>query len=563
MPDDLEQDDPVQPRPWWAAGDPAWKSPWRMEEDEPALTRRVRRAAPKPPDDPRAHSGVVTRAENGGQTPAPGSAVQPSLQPLVERTQRHTEPKPRPVQQQANSTPTLVEDGEADSQADLQPRELASSHRHRRARQAGRSRTSWSSLVLMSLAVLALTFVAWLYQADAKSVEDEDLRIAAPPDVTPVITSPSRLEVFLESVQPVPGAGLAAKSPWDWETAVMARWLVDNGQALDNLKDLLEDSDWHGRHASWHLNDLGSHRNWAAAAILKQVEAAYMQRRGEDEAALAALLDLAELARRLQDILAWPSFFFRSLETHRRAAESLAELLPRCEADEAVLAAVQKQFEACEPQDGHVRSHVLPAFYLHEKKLLLGPQSGMPLDTMPAGVQRARSRRLFFKINETLGMMAATFRYLTRQVGQQSAASITLRDVWSGVPGVDNIGYYQPNGAGVAYASERLKLYFDVPARQQLARARHLLIVQLFAMRRFVLREKGLPASLTDLTPRYLRELPRDPFTGDLFHYDAARGLIYSAGSDLQPRGGRPDLPPLADPGEPTVRLGVRTAGGG
>ncbi len=412
----------------------------------------------------------------------------------------------------------------------------------------------------MSLAVLALTFVAWLYQSDARTVEDEDLRIAAPVDMTPVITSPGRLEVFLESVQPVPEEELMVKSPWDWETGVMARWLVENGQALDNLKDLLEDSDWHGRHASWHRSDLGHHRNWVAAAVLKQVEAAYMHRRGEHEAALAALLDLTELARRLQDVLAWPSFYFRSLEMHRRAAESLAELLPRCEAEETVMAAVQAQFEACEPLDSHVRGNVLPAFYLHEKKLLLGTQSGLPLDTMPEGVQRPRPRQLFFKTNETLNMMATTIRYLVRQVGQPGAATITLRDVWSGLPGVENVGRYQPNGAGVAYAAGQLKPYLDVPARQQLARTRHLLIVQLFAMRRFVRAEQGLPASLGDLSPHYLRVQPRDPFTGEAFHYDATRGLIFSAGIDLQPQGGRPDLPPLADPGEPTVRIGVRTA---
>ncbi len=430
----------------------------------------------------------------------------------------------------------------------------------------GRNRTrapgSWSSLVLMALAVLGLTFVAWLYQTDQKAVEDEDLRLATPPDLTSVITSPSRLEVFLDSVQPAPGAGLQAGSIWDWETGVMAQWLVQNGQALDNLKDLLEDSDWHGRHASWHLKDLGSHPNWATAALLKQVESAYMQRRGEDEAALAALLDLTELARRLQDILAWPSFYLRSLDMHRRGTEALAELLPRCASTEEILASVQRQFDACAPRDTQTRDDVLPAIYLHEKKLLLGTSSGLAHDTMPAGVQRPRPKQLFFKTNETLDIMANTIRYLTRQVGQQSASSLALRDAWVAVPGLEARAYYQPNGAGAAYAAARMGLYLDIPARQQLARARHLLVLQLFAMRRFVLQEKGLPASLDGLKPRYLSELPRDPFSGEAFHYDTTRGLIFSAGSDLQPQGGRPDLPPLADPGEPTVKIGVRMAAG-
>ncbi len=407
----------------------------------------------------------------------------------------------------------------------------------------------------MALAVLGLTFVAWLYQTDAKPVEDEDLRLAAPPDLTPTITSPRRLEVFLASIKPPPANARPAQ---DWDTGTMASWLVENGQALDNLKDLLEDADWHGRHASWHLSDLGAHDNWQAAAVLKQVEAAYMRRRGEHEAALAAALDLAELARRLQDLHAWPSFFFRSLELHRRAAETLAELLPLIDCPDDALASFQQQFEACEPQDRHLRENILPAFYLLEKKLLLGAQSGEPLDTLPPNAHRPHPKQLFFKTNETLGMIATGIRHLVRQVGQPSASA--AGDARSNVPGMETVGYYQPNGAGAAYAAERLAAYLEVPAQQQLARTRHLLVTQLFAIRRFILREKGLPTTLDGLRPRYLRELPRDPFTGEAFHYDATRGLIYSAGNDLVPSGGRPDLPPLADPAEPTIRIGVRTA---
>jgi len=42
-------------------------------------------------------------------------------------------------------------------------------------------------------------------------------------------------------------------------------------------------------------------------AILKQAEAAYLMRRGEEEAAFAAAIDLAQLARSLQELDAWPS----------------------------------------------------------------------------------------------------------------------------------------------------------------------------------------------------------------------------------------------------------------
>jgi hypothetical protein len=394
-------------------------------------------------------------------------------------------------------------------------------------------------------------------------VEDKDLMIATPADLTPTITAPGRLAVFLGSVTAVPNADLVGRPAWEWDTGSMVNWLVENSQALDNLKDLLEDIDWHGRHASWHFADLGNHPNWAAAMILKQVEAAYMQRDGKHEAALSAALDLAELARRLQDIHAWPSFYFRSIETQRRCTDTLAELLQRTLAGEEALGSFQQQFEACEPLDEQVRRNVLPGFYLYEKKRLMGIQSGERFDTMPAGVKRPVPKQLFFKTNETLGIIANSIRHLVRQVGQTSAGATGLREVWEGVSGSREVAAYQPNGRGVAYARRELEPYLDVPARQQLARTRHLLVVQLFAMRRFVVGEKGLPQTLESLVPKYLKSRLTDPFSGEAFHYDSNRGLIYSVGSDLEASGGRVHLAPLADPGEPTVRIGVQKASAG
>jgi hypothetical protein len=444
--------------------------------------------------------------------------------------------------------------------------EIRSQYRRRVARRrrgVKRVGTSWTSLVLMAMAVLSLTFLAWLYVSDAEEVEDKDLMIATPADLTPTITAPGRLAVFLGSVTAVPNADLIGRPVWEWDTGAMVNWLVENSQALDNLKDLLEDLDWHGRHASWHFADLGNHSNWAAAMMLKQVEAAYLQRDGKHEAALSAALDLAELARRLQDIHAWPSFYFRSLETHRRCTDTLAELLQRTLASEEALGSFQQQFEACEPLDEQVKRNVLPGFYLYEKKRLMGIQSGEPIDTMPAGVRRPVPKQLFFKTNETLGIMANTIRHLVRQVGQTSAGATALREVWEGVSGSREVAAYQPNGRGVVYARRELEPYLDVPARQQLARTRHLLVVQLFAMRRFVVGEKGLPQTLESLVPKYLKSRLTDPFSGEVFHYDSNKGLIYSVGSDLEASGGRAHLAPLADPGEPTIKIGVQKATGG
>jgi len=576
-------------RPWWAGSRPRWRSPWSLdEEEEPVAAPVVKEEVKIRVEVPKEEVPTSRALPNGlGK----GMEAERVVVPKVRPPERLVEKVVAPVQEEkivaeVVSEPREVEraeeprvpvkqeprrEAEEDDLAEGEEEgwngeEIRSQYRRRVARRrrgVKRVGTSWTSLVLMAMAVLSLTFLAWLYVSDAEEVEDKDLMIATPVDLTPTITAPGRLAVFLGSVTAVPNEDLIGRPVWEWDTGAMVNWLVENSQALDNLKDLLEDLDWHGRHASWHFADLGNHPNWAAAMMLKQVEAAYLQRDGKHEAALSAALDLAELARRLQDIHAWPSFYFRSLETHRRCTDTLAELLQRTLASEEALGSFQQQFEACEPLDEQVKRNVLPGFYLYEKKRLMGIQSGEPIDTMPAGVRRPVPKQLFFKTNETLGIISNTIRHLVRQVGQTSAGATALREVWEGVSGSREVAAYQPNGRGVVYARRELDPYLDVPARQQLARTRHLLVVQLFAMRRFVVEEKGLPQTLESLVPKYLRSRLTDPFSGEVFHYDSNKGLIYSVGSDLEASGGRVHLAPLADPGEPTVRIGVQKASAG
>ncbi len=576
-------------RPWWAGSRPRWRSPWSFDEEEEPVAAPVVKEEVKIRVEVPKEEVPTSRALPNGL--AKGMEVERVVVPKVRPPERLVERVVAPVQEEKivpevvsepieverieEPTVTVKQESRRETDEDdlaegeeegWNGEEIRSQYRRRakrRRRGVKRVGTSWTSLVLMAMAVLSLTFLAWLYVSDAEEVEDKDLMIATPADLTPTITAPGRLAVFLGSVTAVPNADLIGRPVWEWDTGAMVNWLVENSQALDNLKDLLEDLDWHGRHASWHFADLGNHPNWAAAMMLKQVEAAYLQRDGKHEAALSAALDLAELARRLQDIHAWPSFYFRSIETHRRCTDTLAELLQRTLASEEALGSFQQQFEACEPLDEQVKRNVLPGFYLYEKKRLMGIQSGEPIDTMPAGVRRPVPKQLFFKTNETLGIMANTMRHLVRQVGQTSAGATALREVWEGVSGSREVAAYQPNGRGVVYARRELEPYLDVPARQQLARTRHLLVVQLFAMRRFVVGEKGLPQTLESLVPKYLKSRLTDPFSGEAFHYDSGRGLIYSVGSDLEASGGRAHLAPLADPGEPTIKIGVQKATGG
>ena len=85
-------------------------------------------------------------------------------------------------------------------------------------------------------------------------------------------------------------------------------------------------------------------------------------------------------------------------------------------------------------------------------------------------------------------------------------------------------------------------------------------MLTLFAVRRFVHRESHLPSKLDELKPRYLSQIPSDPFSGEALRYNAARGLIYSVGVNLKDDGGRPTAVPMSDPEEPTAEVGIGVA---
>ena len=388
---------------------------------------------------------------------------------------------------------------------------------------------------------------------------DDDLRIDSPVDVTPVITTPDRLQTFLHSIVPLESRELALQSPSEWDTPALSRFVQANGPALDNLKDLLEDPNWHPRHSAWHGIDLGGHRSWVHAGILKQAEAAYLARLQKEEAAFTAAVDLSELARRLEDMWAWPSFTHRALDLHRRSDQSLAVLLRQTRLPEAQLAQFQDQHDRCAPdKDTLVRA--VNAFYTHEKKLLLGAASGEPLDTMPGGVLNRRPGRLLFKVNETLSLFGDCMRQLKSSIAEAPfTEGGTAADIVRRIR-KDALIFYQPNAAGQTYFCDRMGAYTDLPELLTLARTRHGLVHTLFAVRRSLAATKRLPQSLPDLVPAYLEGLPTDPYSGEPVLYNAPRGILYSVGNNFTDENGMITEPPMHDPGEPTVQVGVAAA---
>jgi hypothetical protein len=415
----------------------------------------------------------------------------------------------------------------------------------------------WLTLAVLSLGLLVFVFITWVYLDDPEFGADEDLKLRRPVDQSATIQTPEKLRCFLESLVPFEDTTLYGKPPWLWDTPTLSRVVQSNGAALDNLRDLLEDADWHPAHSAWHAVDPCGDPRWHTALRLKQAEAAYLSRRMQEEEAFTAAIDLAEIGWRLEPLWAWPSCYQRSLEAQHCAAQTLADLLRQTKLSEATLRQFQRQFSVCQPSI-ELLEGAMNAFYVHEKKLILGPKSGELADTMPGGAQLQRPGRLFFKSNETIQLFANAFRQLREDAKAPLAHTSEIR--LKNAPTAR--GTFHPNTEGQLYFTRRMKIYTPLPAFLGLARARGNLIVTLFAIRRCIAEQRTLPATLEQLrTFNYLLDVPVDPYTGAPLQYDHARGLLWSVGNDLKSMGGLPTEPPLNDATEPSVQIGIAVAG--
>ncbi|WP_206171084.1 hypothetical protein [Phragmitibacter flavus] len=416
--------------------------------------------------------------------------------------------------------------------------------------------------LLLVLVGLVMTLA---YLKDEAPVWDEDLRhtageVQVESQENAVLSAPTRMKTMLASAGRVV-LDRPEGPAWRWDTPTLARWLEEKGTVLDNFRDLLEEKEeeWRPRNLLWQVENLGADQQaWKTVMVLKQVEVEYLTRRGNEEMAFLAAVDMAVMACLLERLDTWPSFMERALDLHEAAAQSLAVLLQNTRLPEPVLMQLQlNEYGPWEASNEHLGA-AMKGYYGFERKLLLGPDKGEP--PLPLEYQTARSGWMQFKPNATLRLFADSFRELAdaskpAAFTKTSQLSHRLYQQVSGVQGIGN-----PNSTGEKYFASRIVQYAGLPERLNLARAKHTILMTLFSVRRSVAAEMRVPMSLEELVPKYLEAVPKDPFTGEPIGYNAAHGLIYSVGLDLKDDGGRPTEVPLSDILEPTVQTGIGVA---
>lgn len=566
------RDSPGEPR-----RPPKWVSPWSFDADwkdadddyaeatqDGAQTPSPAPGGPPPPPvkaRPAAPNEII---ERGSRARVEAEASQPStkLAPLPLREDFLPPPEEDLPEKNTASHPPTKADPRLDASLEPAPPASASRKPARPLPQTTRTEGNHPSSGILGRLLTALMGLSgillsgWIYLADVSPDADDDLRLGQPVDITPTIGAPGRLTTFLNAVISVERDDLRSQSPWNWDAQTLRQVVQANGAAIDGLRDLLADYDWHPGHSAWNQEDLGSHAAWLHVITLAEARAALLTQTDET-AALATVVDMARLARHLHELRSWPSFMHRSQELHQASLRTAATLLRSTRLDSGRLGEFQRSFAGLEPGDESLR-RALGAFYLHEKKRLLGEKSGEPLDTMPGGVLKAMPARLFFKTRETLGLLASGFRELRDSVTLVSSHPSAGKSRLLGI-GHAPLQGLRPNGAGESYFAGRWRLYHDLPERQHLAQAGHRLVITLCAIRRFAADHQRPPSGLAELRAAYLAGEPVDPFSGRPLEYDPLNDVIFSAGANLLPEGGHITQPPLSDPDEPTLELGLKS----
>ena len=407
-------------------------------------------------------------------------------------------------------------------------------------------------LLAVAMGTFVFMLLAWFYTADDAMPMDNDLLtsettqdpLARPP------RAPDLLKLALESAVPVGTDSVVGQPAWRWDTTLLANTARANAVALDNLRDLVSQKDWSPQHSTWELEDLGENPKWEDLSVAKTASIAYFAKLNDDESAMQAALELAQLAKQMQGVSAWPNFYSRGNKLHQLACENISELLRTTRLNSRKLAYFQQEFERTAPS-GTLLHDAMSHYYRFEKDLVLSSNSRSRSTTAK------RLPRIFFKPNQTLELFVKSFRELSKGATQPpylSSVSMPIAS-WIGPPNSPLTTLTSPNRSGINLANQRIWPYAMLVERQGLQSALHVVVLTQFAIRRFAMDHGTLPLTLSDLMPNYLRDLPKDPYNGEPLHYDAQRGVLYSIGQDYKDDGGRIGNTPLSDAFEPTAQV--------
>lgn len=292
------------------------------------------------------------------------------------------------------------------------------------------------------------------------------------------------------------------------------------------------------------LPGLGKARN---IARLNSIKANYLLRQGEEREALSLTLKIIEMGQMLQDgpRAVWMNYLvglaIKEIGFHRLRA-MIADLTLSPEILKDYLVKLD-QFEANE--EGLIRAMKME--YIMFANLKTKEEWGklkVEKEEIPRWIRVPLSKfDWLYKPNQTQGLLAESFRSFINKVKKDYYYEMRPTDEFL----VSGFFCEERDLIQLAFIENMIgKILHDmmIPAFDRALEFKHLEDFSvrgtqlLLALRAHQIETGKLPFSLAELVPRYLSEIPRDPFDGELIRYCLEKGIIYSVGKDLKDSGG-------------------------
>ncbi len=147
-----------------------------------------------------------------------------------------------------------------------------------------------------------------------------------------------------------------------------------------------------------------------------------------------------------------------------------------------------------------------------------------------------------FQCNRTKLLFAETYREIIEKsslcyAGMKLDEAGMLRELSDMIAWENPLIYVQPNLFGKTF------FYMSAPSHRVLAQKCHAeasieAMRVIIALNRYLREEDSLPDDLQALVPKYIPEVPVDPFDCKPFRYSKSEGIVYSVGEDLIDSGG-------------------------
>lgn len=330
---------------------------------------------------------------------------------------------------------------------------------------------------------------------------------------------------------------LAGFGSTEWDAHLAKKILADNEAALETLSRAL------GK-PSWYQNNTGTEHHSKVSTILdlariKKIAAIHAFGLEDPGQGIQHLRDLYATAGSTSgaNIGVIGELLHIIIEEHISAA--IARIAPTVESQTTLLSL--HELITANPPDRTSWQRALHSEYRFFKTHLAEQGrrgTGLSLDDSFTILDS-----IAYKPNITLHKILAIYRESASntQAPNFAARTTTLFDQVSDPPNGWR-KYINLNSKGDELAREASGSVATVELKTWLTEIYHIQALLLVALQRYQLdHQNQLPASLSELAPSYLPDLPTDPYNNSALLYDPGRRLIWSVGQNLTDEGGHHD----------------------